>query len=57
MTKRRDVVAILLKNGYRSVGGTKHEKFERGEITVTVGRHRELSDQTALKLLREARIR
>lgn len=57
MTKRRVVVAILLKNGFRSRGGAKHEKFEKDGLIVEVGRHRELADQSVMKLLREAKLR
>lgn len=57
MTKRRHVVAILRKNGFQPAGGTKHEKFVRGDLTVMVEQHREIPDQDALKILREAKLR
>lgn len=57
MTKRRSVVAILEKNGYRSKGGSKHEKFVRGDETVLVERHRDIPDQRALQILRDAKLR
>ncbi len=41
MTKRRDLVLLLTKNGFWSVGGTRHEKFTNGKVTVLVKRHRE----------------
>lgn len=39
MTKRRDLVLLLTKNGFWSVGGTRHEKFPNGIVTVLVKRH------------------
>ena len=45
MTKRRDVVRFLERNGFWSKGGTKHEKFTNGEVTVLVKRHREIEDE------------
>ena len=47
----------LMCNGYWSEGGAKHEKFTNGERTVLVKRHREIPDQIAKKILREAGLR
>ena len=43
MTKRRDIVKALEDAGFRSEGGTNHEKFKHpdGRCTV-VPRHREI---------------
>ncbi len=49
MTKRRDLVLLLTKNGFWSVGGTRHEKFTNGKVTVLVKRHREIEDIVARK--------
>lgn len=57
MTKRRDLVKILLRAGFVSKGGTKHEKFEKGSIAVRVKRHREIDDVTAKRILRDAGLR
>lgn len=57
MTKRRDLVRMLLKAGFESEGGTKHERFNNGKVTVSVKRHREIDDATAKKILRDAGLR
>lgn len=48
---------LLMLNGYWSMGGAKHEKFTNGERTVLVKRHREIPDQIAKRILREAALR
>lgn len=55
--KRRDLVGELEKNGFVSVGGSKHEKFKKSNTTVLVKRHDEIPDQIAKKILREAGLR
>ena len=57
MTKRRDLVLLLTKNGFWSVGGTRHEKFTNGKVTVLVKRHREVEDIVAQKILQQAGLR
>ena len=57
MTKRRDLVLLLTKNGFWSVGGTRHETFTNGKVTVLVKRHREIEDIVAQKILRQAGLR
>lgn len=52
--KRRDLVSKLKGGGYWSKGGTKHEKFTNGETTVMVPRHREIPENEAKAILREA---
>lgn len=52
--KRRDLVGKLLGGGYWSKGGTNHELFTNGEITVAVPRHREINELTAKKILKDA---
>ena len=57
MTKRRDVVKILRAHGFRSPGGTKHERFGHADgREVWVPRHREIMEPTFRSILREARI-
>lgn len=53
---RVDLVRILLDSGFRSMGGTKHEKFRKGSITVAVKRHRVIDRITANKILKQAGI-
>lgn len=57
MTKRRDLVRELEVHDFRSIGGAKHEKFTNGEVTVRVKRHREIPDDIAAKVLRQAGLR
>lgn len=54
MTKRRDLVRELKSAGYREAGGTKHGKFRKGNRTVTVPRHSEISNQMADAIRKEA---
>lgn len=55
--QRRALVKILLDAGFESRGGTKHEKFTRGTVTVRVKRHREIEDETAKRILKAAGVR
>lgn len=55
--KRRDLVRILIANGFVSAGGTKHEKFVKGRTAVIVKRHSEIHDEEALSILRQAGLR
>lgn len=57
MTKRRILIQVLIKNGFWSDGGTRHEKFTNGKVTVLVKRHREIEDEIALRILRQAGLR
>ncbi len=52
--KRRDLVGMLLAAGFWSKGGTNHELFTNGTITVAVSRHREVNEITAKKILKDA---
>lgn len=52
--RKEKLVSLLLKAGYVAAGGTKHEKFRRGTITVMVPRHTEISDTLAKKILKDA---
>ena len=54
MTKRRDVVKFFTDRGFVSKGGTKHEKFTNGEVTIRIKRHREIEDIVFEKLKRQA---
>ena len=57
MTKRTDLVRTLQKAGFTSDGGTNHVHFKKGKVTVLVKRHREIPDEIAKKILREAGLR
>ncbi len=54
MTKRRDVVRFFEKHGFWSNGGTKHEKFTNGKVTILIKRHREIEDETFEKMKKDA---
>lgn len=55
--QRRELVRILEEAGFISRGGTNHEKFVKGDKLVLVKRHREIEDQIAKRILRQARLR
>ena len=56
MTKKRDLERELTDAGYvkRAGNGAKHDKFRRGDVTVTVPRHREIKETTAKGIRKEA---
>lgn len=54
MTKRRDVVRYFEDRGFWSKGGTKHEKFTNGKVTIMLKRHREIEDEVFEKLKKQA---
>lgn len=54
MAKRRDVVRYFEDRGFWSKGGTKHEKFTNGKVTIMVKRHREIEDEVFEKLKKQA---
>ncbi len=57
MTKRRDLVRLLMRNGFAPDGGTKHERFSHPDgREVSVPRHREIRALTARLILAQAGI-
>lgn len=54
MTSRRDVVKYFEDKGFWSVGGTKHEKFTNGSVTILIKRHREIEDEVFYRLKKQA---
>ncbi len=48
---------ILKANGFVSKGGTKHERFCKGSLTVMVKRRTEVHDQEAKAILGQAGLR
>lgn len=47
MTKRRDLVRLLVRNGFAPDDGTKHERFSHPDgREVSVPRHREIRGLT-----------
>lgn len=57
MTKRRVLVKQLLAAGFIYEKGSNHDKHVKGSVTVMVGRHREISDEMAKVILRQAGLR
>ena len=55
--QRRELVRILEEAGFISRGGTNHGKFVKGDELVLVKRHREIEDQIAKRILRQAGLR
>ncbi len=54
--KRRLLVKALLDAGFISDGGTNHEHFKKEKVVVMVPRHREITDQMAKVILKQAGI-
>ena len=54
---RRVLVGMLLNAGFVSKGGAKHEMLSKDGINVLVKRHREIEEQVALRILRQAGLR
>ena len=48
---------VLESAGFRQNGGTKHEKYTKGSVTVTVPRHSEIKDEMADVIRRQAGLR
>ena len=57
MTKRRVLEKQLLAAGFVLEHGANHDKYVKGNVSVTVGRHREIPDEMAKKILRQAGLR
>ncbi|QND57249.1 MULTISPECIES: type II toxin-antitoxin system HicA family toxin [Mesorhizobium] len=56
-TNTRKIVTRLLRDGWLSVGGGKHDKYEhsdRPEVIIIVPRHREQSPGVARSIARLA---
>ena len=56
-TNTRKIVAKLLAEGWRDVGGGSHDRFihdNKSGVMITVPRHRELSPGTARSIAKAA---
>ena len=56
-TNTRKIVAKLLTDGWRNIGGGSHDRFVHAEklgIMIAVPRHRELSPGTARSIAKTA---
>lgn len=56
MVKRRDLVRELEEAGMVSKGGTRHEIFAKPGARTTVPRHREISEELAKTIRKQAGI-
>lgn len=57
MAKRRNLVRLLVRNGFAPNGGTKHGRFSHPDgREVSVPRHREIRALTARLILTQAGI-
>ena len=58
MTKRRDVIRYLERNGFENKGGAKHDRFEHDDGRWTeVPRHREIEDILFKKIKKQVGLR
>lgn len=54
MTKRRDIVRLLEKNGFVNIGGRNHDVFVKTGFRTAVPRHREIDDALCDRILKQA---
>ena len=54
MVDRRNVVRLLEANGFKCVGGAKHDKFVKRGFRVIVPRHREIKEDTFKTIRKQA---
>lgn len=57
MVKRRDLVKELTDAGFVSKGGTKHEEFRKPGFITRVPRHKEIPEDTARMIRKQAGLR
>lgn len=55
--KRKDLIKLLIKNGWVSVGGTKHEKFRKGQQTEYVPRHSEIDERLSQYIIKKWKLK
>jgi predicted RNA binding protein YcfA (HicA-like mRNA interferase family) len=55
--KKSYIVKLLKKAGYEEIHGSKHDMFRKDECPpIAVPRHKEISEGTAKKILKQAGI-
>ena len=57
MTKRRDLVKEVRDAGLVSIGGTKHEIFVKPGHRTSIPYHREIDDELAKEIRKQAGIK
>ena len=57
MTKKRDLERELSTAGWVKTGGSKHDKWTKGDRAVMVPRHAEIKDRMADAIRKEAGLR
>ena len=55
--QRRELVKILLDAGFECKHGANHDIFFKGSLMIPLKRHREIEDQIAKRILRQAGLR
>lgn len=55
MTKKRDLERMLRELGWKKDHGGDHDKFRKGSYSIAVPRHREIGDDMAKAILRQAK--
>lgn len=53
--KSRDLIKALTDNGFKLYRhGSNHDIYRKGKISISVPRHKEINEDTARAILREA---
>ena len=53
--KRRDLIETLVRNGFELYRhGSNHDIYRKGNIQIAVPRHKEINEETAKAILKEA---
>jgi predicted RNA binding protein YcfA (HicA-like mRNA interferase family) len=53
--KRRDLERLLLADGWKPVKGGIHQNFEKNGYKISVPRHKEINENTARGILKQAK--
>ena len=56
MVKRRDLVKEVEAQGLRNCGGASHDIFKKPGFTTSIPRHREIDEDTARDIRKQAGI-
>lgn len=56
MVKRRDLVEEVEAQGLKNYGGASHDIFKKPGFTISIPRHREIDEDTARDIRKQAGI-
>ena len=56
MVKRRDIVKEVEAQGLKNYGGASHDIFKKPGFTTSIPRHREIDEDTARDIRKQAGI-